>query len=509
MPITSELQILSVSCQGGLVLDRDILSIPAGAATILSNYEPDTEGGYRRITGYSEYSASALSGTGDVLGIAVLGSNVIGCRGANVEKGSGSTWTLIDSSRTSAGRYIFDKFDWTGTEKLIMADGVNPAATYDNTTYTLINGTGAPASPSFVQEFKNHMWYIQGNEILFSVPYDETNFSVAGGAGSITFTEGPIAAREHRDALYIFTPKSIFKITGTNQADWAVEPVSRGIGCVSKHSIQEISSDLVFLAPDGLRTIASTDKIGDTELGTISKQIQSIMDNIEDSGDNISSLVIRSKTQYRMWYHADSEAEESSKGIITVLKRQVTPNSVTLTGETAWEFAETVGIKPSCSTNDVLGTNTLTDIELHGDSTGIIYKQENGNTFNGTSISAVFSSPDLPLTDIGIRDTLQRLILDMQNDAATTVTIDTVLDANSTATPQPASFTISEAGSGAVYGTGTYGTSSYAVLTIVINRSPLVGSGFTVAIKISEEGTTTSPFSVKGFSIEFTPGGRR
>jgi hypothetical protein len=97
----------------------------------------------------------------------------------------------------------------------------------------------------------------------------------------------------------------------------------------------------------------------------------------------------------------------------------------------------------------------------------------------------------------------------MQNDAATTVTIDTVLDANSTATPQPASFTISEAGSGAVYGTGTYGTSSYAVLTIVINRSPLVGSGFTVAIKISEEGTTTSPFSVKGFSIEFTPGGRR
>jgi hypothetical protein len=233
------------------------------------------------------------------------------------------------------------------------------------------------------------------------------------------------------------------------------------------------------------------------------------MDNIEDSGDNISSLVIRSKTQYRMFYHADAEDATSSKGVIAVLKRQIDPNSVSLGGEQRWEFAETIGLKPSCSTSDVIGTTTLTDIELHSDSSGIVYKQEDGNTFDGTSISAVYSSPDLVLDDIGIRDTLQRLILDMQNDAATTVTVNTVLDANSLDTPQPASFTISTAGSGAVYGTGTYSTSSYAVLTIVIDRSPLVGSGFTAAIRISEEGTTTSPFSLKGFSIEFTPGGRR
>tara|TARA_R110000822_G_scaffold95479_7_gene218287 strand:+ start:1622 stop:3166 length:1545 start_codon:yes stop_codon:yes gene_type:complete len=514
MPITSELQIFSTASQGGLVLDRDVLTIPPSAAKALQNYEPDVKGGYRRISGFSKYSTSALAGSGEVLGIAVLGDSVIGCRGANVQKGTGGSWSSINTGRTSAKKYIFDKFNWSGTEKVIMADSTNKAATFDGSSYVLIETSGAPASPSYVQEFKDHMFYVQGNELIFTAPFQETNFDVADGAGSITFTEGVLAAKSHRDALYIFTPKSVFKLTGTNQADWRLEPVTREIGCVSKFSIQEIAGDIVFLANDGLRTIASTDKIGDTELGTISKQIQSIVDHIADtaSADNISSLVIRGKTQYRLFFHEDAIDELNAKGIIAVLKRQVNPQQIDLSGNAAWEYAETKGIKPSYSTNDLIGVSSVVPIELHGDKVnGLIYKQEDGDTFNGVAIESVFTSPDLVLDDIGVRDTLQRLILDVENSAPVVINIGTVIDVNALDTPQPLSFNISLPGTfnGSTYGTGVYGTARYASVTFTINRAPLIGSGFTVSIKIIEEGSTTEPFTIKGFSIEYTPGGRR
>ena len=64
-------------------------------------------------------------------------------------------------------------------------------------------------------------------------------------------------------------------------------------------SIQEIAGDLVFLSPDGLRTIAGTTRIGDVELGSVSRAIQSIVGNIAAEIDDfvVSSAVLISKSQ--------------------------------------------------------------------------------------------------------------------------------------------------------------------------------------------------------------------
>jgi len=43
--------------------------------------------------------------------------------------------------------------------------------------------------------------------------------------------------------------------------------------------VVEFGGDLLFLGPDGIRPISGTDKIGDVELATVSKEIQSIFDN--------------------------------------------------------------------------------------------------------------------------------------------------------------------------------------------------------------------------------------
>ena len=42
-----------------------------------------------------------------------------------------------------------------------------------------------------------------------------------------------------------------------------IDPITENVGCLSGYSIQEIGGDLIFLAPDGLRTVAGTARIGD------------------------------------------------------------------------------------------------------------------------------------------------------------------------------------------------------------------------------------------------------
>ena len=82
-----------------------------------------------------------------------------------------------------------------------------------------------------------------------------------------------------------------------------LHPVTRNIGCVNGDTIQEFAGDLIFLGPDGLRTIAGTARIGDVELGTISSNVQSIFNDNLSSASEFDSVVIPEKTQYRIFLY--------------------------------------------------------------------------------------------------------------------------------------------------------------------------------------------------------------
>ena len=50
-----------------------------------------------------------------------------------------------------------------------------------------------------------------------------------------------------RDALFIFCEERIFKLTGSTSSDFALQPVTREIGCINGFTIQEFAGDIVFL----------------------------------------------------------------------------------------------------------------------------------------------------------------------------------------------------------------------------------------------------------------------
>ena len=184
MPDTSLLSPFVVKLGGGLMLDKDAFTLPPGAATQLQNFEPDINGGYRRINGFTKYDSNQVGGSsGTILGVHIYKNQVIAAQGTAVYKGSGSGWTSIDTGRTSAGRYNFVNFNFDGTDKMIMVDGANNASVYNNTTVTDVNVSGAPADPAFVEVFRSHVFYAgmsaSPQELVFSEPFDEDDFTAA------------------------------------------------------------------------------------------------------------------------------------------------------------------------------------------------------------------------------------------------------------------------------------------------------------------------------------------
>ena len=505
-------QAFPVNCDGGLVLDKSVFVAKPGEAITLQNYEPSVTGGYSKILGFTKFDSNQVSGSGGILGVAIFQDKVVAARGANVATSSGSGWTNFVTNRTSAERYTFSVYNWTGTEKIAMADGVNDAAIFDGSTYTALTGgagSGAgtkPTAPEVVIEHKNHLFFAgmtNNRQLLqFSAPYSENDFSAASGAGQICIGDEIVGLARFRETLVIFCKDSIFRLAGSSVSDFVLQPVTRNIGCLSRFSIQEIGGDLIYLAPDGLRTVAGTEKIGDTELGTISKQVQSRLNELSANQlSNVSSHVIRRKSQYRLYYPTTSGTEANSTGLMAVLKRS------TDTGQIGWEYADLKGIKPMSATHGDISDDELV---LHGDfDGGYVYKQESGSTFDSTNIACIYRTIDYNMGDVGIRKNMQRVVINyIGTGTVSSVDMNLEYDYGDILLPSPALYDLLDPSGSAFYGSAIMGTAEYdAAVYTPLYRQSVEGSGFAIAIKFSD--TSTNPtYTLKGFSLEFTPGGR-
>ena len=582
MPDLSQSQPFSFACQGGLVLNQPTFNMQPGQALELLNFEPDIDGGYRRINGFRKYVNHIVpqtsASTEKVLMVAEFANKIIAARGQKIfssastelataiASGTGMTgsgtitvdsttgfsssgtlqinseiftytgvtsttftgvtraqsstsaaahavnnvvsesWTERDTGSSSAARYNFERFNFDGNDKLVVVDGDN-APTFFNSAMSATDITSAGSGEvstavtgaKFVAAFRDHMFYAgmssTPQEIVFSVPFDEDNFATGSGAGSIKVDNTITGLKVFRNDLFIFCESRIFKLSGSSLSDFVITPVTRNIGCIDKHgsTIQEFAGDLIFLGPDGLRTVAGTARIGDVEIGTISKSIQSLIDDNIKNADLFNSIVIPDKTQYRLFFNKSGLTEENTIGVICVLKGQ------------QFEFAKLKGIKPS-STDSIVESGDV--IAIHGGFDGYVYRQEKGNDFDGTAINGKYRSPDLTLGDPGIRKHMQRVILNYAPEAAISADLFLRYDYESAEGARPNAYPFDSTKVAAVYGTATYGTATYGGATQPLVRQSVEGSGFALALRVNDSGTT-APYSLKGFGLEYQVGARR
>jgi len=579
MPDISQTSPAAFNLEGGLVLNRSTFLMQPGEALQLENFEPDIQGGYRRIDGHTKFvnhivpqtsassekvlmvstfankvlaargekifssastelastiaSATGMTGSGTITvdtttgfsssGTLQINSEIFTYTGVTsttftgVTRAASSTsaaahavddvvsesWTEIDTGRTDAGKYKFERFNFDGNDKIVFVDGDNAPVVFNTSLSATDVSTSSVVGSKFVASFKNHMFYAGKSttpqEVVFSVPFDEDDFTSSSGAGSIKVDDTIVGLKVFRDNLFIFCENRIFNLTGSSSSNFAVVPVTRDIGCINGDTIQEFAGDLIFLGPDGLRTVAATARIGDVELGTITRNIQSIFDaNIKDAAV-FDSVTIPDKTQYRIFFSKEGQGESLTKGVICVMKGD------------SFEFSEIKGVKPSC-TDTFIKTGDV--IVLHGSFSGYVHRQEKGNTFDGTTIFGKYRGPDLGFGDTGIRKHMQKVIVNFKPESSINADLIVRYDNEAFDSARPAVYPLDSSSVAAEYGSATYNLSgaatnfAYGGPSQPLFRQSVEGSGFTVALRVNDN-AITAPYSLKGFQLEYQVGARR
>jgi len=146
-----------------------------GSARILRNFEPSIFGGYRRVEGYEKFDTNTVTNTGVIRGIVRYDSKVFACRGDDLFFSSGSGWTQVSDNATyssagvtiggGTGKVRFLKYDFDGTEKLMLVDGTGKPFRFDGTTFEQLTALPSDVSgASFVTNFKNHIVFGNGKK---------------------------------------------------------------------------------------------------------------------------------------------------------------------------------------------------------------------------------------------------------------------------------------------------------------------------------------------------------
>ncbi len=428
-------------------------------------------------------------------------------------------------SLSTSARYQFSEYVPTGVPdaRITCTNGVDPVAYVETklvsgvrqfkfhralyTSYGLSKSTPVYADiprPQYTTVHEDHVllggWSAKPETLYYSTRYNDIDFT-GSSAGSINIGDKITGMKTFRGQLIIFGVNSLSRLVNINSSSTiAMQDITRNIGCLDGFSIAEIGGDLVFLAPDGIRTVAATARIDDIELSSISSKILPLITDIVTDGTfDLSTTVIRTQNQYRLFYGKSTTGTLSQKGIIGTFK--ISPQGVPV-----WEWSETQGIEVSAMAS---GFDTSdTEITHHGDYSGFVHFHNKGFNFNGSKINAEFKTPDIDYGDIGIRKTLHFTKLSIKPEGTTDIDLNVRYDFEDSGVAQPSVFNVGSILEPSLFGFASFGVSKFGTPEVPMKRINLLGSGFSNSFKFTSN-DTHPPYSIQGMYVDLIPSSRR
>ena len=405
--------------------------------------------------------------------------------------------TFLSTSRDGTVKFRFARYNFDGTEKIVMVDGTNAPAIYDDTTFTVLDDAPIDVvGANHVVNFKNQLFFSKGSNLSFTAPFTDNDFTAASGAGTINVGNAITGLIIFREQLIIFSERRISRLVGSTIADFQLQPVTMDTGCIEEDTIQEVGGDIIFLGPDGLRSLATTDKFGDFSIGVISKPIQTETNRLISQNTSFASVVIREKSQYRILGYNANITTDAARGILATQTEQ------------GIQWAELRGIRAYVADSNY---NASTEVVVFGHDDGYVYQMESGNSFDGANISASFATPFIPVNDPRLRKTFYKMFLYTDPQGSFTANVSLKYDFEEADVIQPATITFNNASGAdalAFYGEAEYGTGEYGGTIQRLFDSQLIGSGFVVSLVFSSE-STNPPYSLDALTFEYGTYGRR
>ena len=416
-------------------------------------------------------------------------------------KGWQAVTTSGSPTMTGVDIVRFERYNWF-EEILLLTDGVNPAAKYNGTTYTQITHTNAPNNPKFSSAFANHLWLAGDPDepfnIYFSSPNADTDFDPANGAGVINIGFTITQLKSFRNQLYIFGQNQIKRIVGDNYSNFSVENVTNDLGCVAPDTVVEFGGDIIFLGPDGVRPISGTSRIGDVELETVSREIQKTFENYTANEDvtKLKALILRRKSQFRLFFEANT-----SLSLLAAIRKSSSAQST-------FEYSQLVGIEATAVASGYVGQF---EFVLHGDTTGKVFKQEEGNSFDGGDILSVYQTPFYFMQDPELRKVFYRVKTFLKSEGESTISVGIEYNFGDAEIATPLNFELTTAGAASLFdATSTIydDTDIYDGNPTPIRSTNISGSGDSISVSYVTNSTSPS-HTIQAVSILYGTGDRR
>ena len=424
--------------------------------------------------------------------------------------GTGTTWSHVGtSSSTNTLKARYASFNFTQEDKTIFVDSKSFPIIFNASGNTTVNLTASNSSDvqgaENVAVFKNHAFYSKGSKIFFTAPNTVDDFATGNGAGTINIGFDVTGMIGFRDQLIIFTTDTIKKLVGNTSSDFRLEPITDRIGCINPDSIQEFGGDIAYLSPDGIRLLSATDRIGDLALDIASDPIYKDANEFIAQTDTFCSVLVRGKSQYRLFAYIPSVQAASAAGLIAT--------KFIAQGGSGIAWSTTKGLKVNVADSTYSGAQ---ETIMFANDDGFCYRMDSGNSFDGSAIESIYESPFMPITDPQIRKTMYKLTLYAQPTGTMNLDLNFKIDFDSKNDPsivQPNTIPISSSAAGAgvfLYGASNsiYGGASFGGVLDQIYKENVIGSFKTIAMRITDNSTNPT-FTLDTAVLEYRQNDRQ
>ena len=210
-------------------------------------------------------------------------------------------------------------------------------------------------------------------------------------------------------------------------------------------------------------------------------------------------MVIREKSQYRLFYYKNGTVDRQQKGLLGTFK-------ISSQGVPLYEWSECTGIGARMTHSGFDENNN--EVYYHSSTDGYVYEHDTGNNFNGSVITAEYKTPDLDYGDSGVRKTLYYCKTSIRAEGSNdNLKLLCRYDFDDNNIAQPPETNIGSLATPALFGIAIFGTALFGQALYPQQKVNLIGSGFTNNFTISSTGSA-SPYTISGFYVDFIPGGR-
>jgi len=399
-----------------------------------------------------------------------------------LSKGIRKTVTLVPG-----GRYEFINYNFggsTSSNRMYGCDGFNPAFEFDGTYWVPVYTGMSVDTPRHITAHKKHLFLAFHKGSLqhsgIGLPYSWTVITGAAELGTGDEITGLQVMRG--DSMAIFNRNRTYILYGTSIADWNLKTFSSNSGAV-EYTVQNLA-ETIYLDDRGITNLSAVNAYGDFAISSLSKKIKPVIDS--KKGKSISSVRVRSKGQYRLFFNDGTAVFGTFAG-----------NK--LAGFIRADLGKVV--YSVCSSEDADGDEIL----FFGSNDGYIYQMDKGTSFDGVKVEAMlrlsYYHYDTPTRNKRFR----KIHFEMSADSDVSLKFMPAYSYDDPQVPEAREQAMSVTGGGGYWNVDDWDTFNWSSAVVSTAEHNIEGVGTNMGLLILSESIYEQPHTLQGVTVHYSP----